>query len=179
MLLVSLSHCQPERWEVQPLETVDNSISSWVLRLEMVDKLTSLLHTHFGRFLGYVAVQRGPLFQERGSIRMLLRAHAPTSPRSTTAPTSGFGASQAEPFGKGHVLWSLEHRQRFCLIRYQKMYMWCRSLLSHRSTHAAQQSSIMVALTPLQKRCGRVFLPWLYPGGSISSLLQLKLNGLA
>ena len=62
-----------------------------VLRLEMVDKSTSLLQTHFGRFFVHEAVQTGSLFQERGSLRVLLRAHSPTSPRYSTAPTFGKG----------------------------------------------------------------------------------------
>src|SRR5260370_42565725 len=40
----------------------------------MVDKSTSPLQTHFGRFFGHEAVQTGSLFWERGSIRVFLKS---------------------------------------------------------------------------------------------------------
>ena len=72
-----------------------------VLPLEMVDKSTSSLQTHFGPVFCHEAVRTGLLFPERGSIPVLLLAHSPILPRHGTATTSSFGGSQAETGGNG------------------------------------------------------------------------------
>jgi hypothetical protein len=73
----------------------------WVLPLEMVDKSTSPLQTHFGPVFCHEAVRTGLLFPERGSIRVLLLAPLPTSSRHDTPSTSGLRGAQAETGGKG------------------------------------------------------------------------------
>jgi len=61
------------------------------------------------------AVRRDHLILEKGSMRVLLRALSPISPRHETAPPSGLNASQAEMGSKGrertsravHLRWVL------------------------------------------------------------------------
>ncbi len=81
----------------------------------MVENSTSPLQTYFGPVFCHEAVQIGLLFQERGSIRVLLLAHSPISLRHDTAPISGFGASQAEIGSNGQVSTSSAVHRRVVL----------------------------------------------------------------
>lgn len=67
-----------------------------------------------GRF-GDEAVRRGLLFPEQGSIRVLLRAPSPNTPRHDPAPTSDFGASQAEIGNNGQESTSRAAHRRWVL----------------------------------------------------------------
>jgi hypothetical protein len=61
-----------------------------VLPLDMVDKSTSPLQTHFGPVFCHEAVQTGLLFPERGPLRVLLLAPSLISPWHDPATCTGY-----------------------------------------------------------------------------------------
>jgi hypothetical protein len=90
----------------------------------MVGNSTSPLQTYFGPVFCHEAVQIGLLFPERGSLRVLLLAHSPISPRHDTAPISGFGASQAETGGNSQESTSRAVHRRWVLPTAMAGFRW-------------------------------------------------------